>query len=297
MATKGHLVIIGGGEDREDDKVVLGRVIELSGGEKARVVVLTTASRQAWEDPQAAREYAEMYDRAFKGCGAQSVEALHVHDRHAANDPAVVKAIDKATCVFMTGGDQSRLVSILGGTGVAEAMHRGYNERGMCIAGTSAGASAISVHMVLGGPSEPMPRKGLLPLAPGLGFLPHVLIDQHFSERQRLGRLLSVVAQNPFLIGVGIDEDTALVVSPNACLEVIGGGGVTLVDGRDMDNASFNEVGKGDVFALTDVRLHLLPAGFTFELPKRGAKVKEAPTPNLGSVTFIETIESVITNA
>ena len=266
---KGHLVIVGGGEDREDDKAILARIVELSGGSKAKVVVLTTASRRASEDPEAAKAIEEDYRKAFLACGASHYQALHIFDRQAANDEANAKIIAGATCVFMAGGEQGRLVSILGGTSVFRAMHRAYLEKGACISGTSAGASAVSEHMVLGGPSDSLPRKGRLPLAPGLGFIRSVLIDQHFSQRQRLGRLLSVVAQNPFLMGIGIDEDTALVVTPEERLEVLGSGAVTVVDGREMDNDGFNAVSTGEVFALTDVRLHLLPAGCRFDLNRR----------------------------
>jgi cyanophycinase len=263
---RGHLVIIGGAEDREDDKAVLSTVAELAGGKDGRIVVLTTASRQADEEPEVAREFAELYERAFTGCGVGEVRTLHIHDRRGANEPEHATAVRAATGVFMTGGDQSRLVSILGGSAVHRAMRAGFARGGACIAGTSAGASAMSRHMPLGGPSEPVATKGMLPVAPGLGFLRNVVLDQHFSQRGRLARLLSVCAQNPFLLGVGIDEDTGLVVQPGVRLEVVGSGGVTVLDGRDMVYTNFNEVGRGEALAITDVRLHLLPTGFRFDV-------------------------------
>ncbi len=263
---RGHLVIIGGAEDRRDAKTVLSRVAELAGGEQGRVVVLTTASRQAGEKPEVADEFAELYETAFTDCGIGEVQTLHIHDRQSANDPEHAATVARATGVFMTGGDQSRLVSILGGSGVHRAMREGFTARGACIAGTSAGASAISQHMPLGGPSDPLPTKGMMPVAPGLGFLRNVVLDQHFSQRGRLARLLSVCAQNPFLLGVGVDEDTGLVVQPGARLEVVGSGGVTVLDGRDMVYTNFNEVRSGEALAITDVRLHLLPTGFRFDM-------------------------------
>jgi len=291
---KVHLVIAGGAEDREDDKAILSRIVELSGGSRAKVVVLTTASRQAAEHPEAARELEETYRKAFLDCGASHFEALHLFDRHAANDEANAKIILGASCIFMAGGDQSRLVSILGGTAVFRAMHRAYQEKGACISGTSAGASAITEHMVLGGPSTSLPTKGVVPLAPGLGFLHHVIVDQHFSARQRLARMLAVLAQNPFLIGMGIDEDTALVVCPDQMIEVIGSGAVTMVDARDMDNRAYNEVSVGETMPLLDLRLHLLPTGFSFDLNKhRGGRDHCAPHV---SVTFLDALESVIGN-
>jgi cyanophycinase len=262
---RGHLVIIGGSEDRQDDKVVLSAVAELAGGKDGRIVVLTTASRQADEKPEVASEFAEMYEQAFADCGLGEIETLHIHDRIAANDPANAERLERASGVFMTGGDQSRLVSILGGSAVHRAMREGFAARGVCIAGTSAGASAMSQHMPLGGPSEPLPKKGMLPVAPGLGFLRNVVLDQHFSQRHRLARLLSVCAQNPFLVGVGVDEDTGLVVSPEHRLEVVGSGAVTVLDGREMAYTNVNEVGRGEALAITDIRLHLLPSGFRFD--------------------------------
>lgn len=267
MAKKrGYLVIIGGAEDRKDDKAVLSTVTELAGGKDGRIVVLTTASRQADEKPEVAAEFAELYEGAFGDCGIGEVQTLHIHDRQSANDPEHAQAVAGATGVFMTGGDQSRLVSILGGSAVHRAMREGFEARGACIAGTSAGASAISQHMPLGGPSDPLATKGMMPVAPGLGFLRNVVLDQHFSQRGRLARLLSVCAQNPFLLGVGIDEDTGLVVQPGQRIEVVGSGGVTVLDGRDMVYTNFNQVGSGEALAITDVRLHLLPTGFRFHV-------------------------------
>ena len=265
---RGHLVIIGGAEDRSDDKLVLSRVADLAGGAKGHIVVLTTASRQADEQPEVADEFAEMYEGAFKDCGLGEISTLHIHDRAAANAPENAERIARATGVFMTGGDQSRLVSILGGSAVHKAMRQGFEERGAVLAGTSAGASAMSEHMPAGGSSDLLPVKGMLPMAPGLGFLRNVALDQHFSQRNRLARLLSICAQNPFLIGVGIDEDTGLVVVPGGRLEVIGSGGVTVLDARDMAYTNFNEVGQGDALAITDVHLHLLPTGFSYDLEK-----------------------------
>ncbi len=277
-------MIIGGAEDREDDRTVLSTVAELAGDEDGKIVVLTTASRQADEKPEVHREFAELYEQAFAGCGVGEVSTLHVHDRQSANDPEHAAAVRRATGVFMTGGDQSRLVSILGGSAIHRAMREGFTRGGMCIAGTSAGASAMSQHMPLGGPSEPVRTKGMLPIAPGLGFLRDVVLDQHFSQRGRLARLLSVCAQNPFLLGVGVDEDTGLVVRPGARIEVVGSGGVTVLDGRDMVYTNFNEVRSGEALAITDVRLHLLPAGFRYDARTGVENAAHPERANLGDL-------------
>lgn len=259
---KGHLVIIGGAEDRTDEKRVLARVVELSGGDNAHMVVLTTASSLG-------PEVEKVYHTAFTALGARQVTTLHIHDRLAANDPALADVILNATGIFMTGGDQSRLAAILGGSECGKAMHRAFKRRGACVAGTSAGASAISEHMVASGRKGVHPKKGMLNLVPGLGLLNRVIIDQHFSQRHRLGRLLSIVAQNPFLIGLGIDEDTAVVVDPNTELEVIGAGAVTIVDARDLTYTNVNEAKKNQILAMTNVQLHVLPAGFKFHIETR----------------------------
>lgn len=259
---KGHLVIIGGAEDRTGDKQVLAKVVELSGGAKAHIVVLTTASSLG-------REIEQVYQTAFGDLGAGQVTALHIHDRSAANDPALADIVLNATGIFMTGGDQSRLAAILGGSEVGKSMHRAFKRRGACVAGTSAGASAISEHMVASGRQGVHPRKGMLHLVPGLGLLNRVIIDQHFSQRHRLGRLLSIVAQNPFLLGVGIDEDTAIVVEPNTEISVIGSGAVTIVDARQMDYSNVLAAKTGQILTLTNVQLHVLPADSRFHIETR----------------------------
>lgn len=268
---QGHLVIIGGAEDREDAKVVLSTVAELAGGKHGRVVVLTTASRRAGERPEVADEFEKMYETAFRDCGVGDVQTLHIHDRQGANDEAHAGAVAQASAVFMTGGDQSRLVSILAGTAVHQAMQAAWRERGACISGTSAGASALSEHMAVGGPTDLLPRKGMMPLGAGLGFLRSVVLDQHFSQRRRFARLLSVVAQNPTLLGAGIDEDTALVIGPQAAIEVVGSGAVTVLDARDVLYTNVHKVDRGDILALSDVHLHLLPGGFRHAPKATGA--------------------------
>lgn len=259
---KGHLVIIGGAEDRTGDKRVLAKVVELSGGPNAHMVVIPTASSLG-------PEVEKVYHAAFMALGVKQVTTLHINDRLAANDPANAEIVLNATGIFMTGGDQSRLAAILGGSEVGKAMHRAYKRRGACVAGTSAGASAISEHMVASGRKGVHPKKGMLNLVPGLGLLDRVIIDQHFSQRHRLGRLLSIVAQNPFLLGVGIDEDTAIVVTPDTELGVIGAGAVTIVDARQMDYTNVNEAKKGAILAMTNIQLHVLPAGFKFHIESR----------------------------
>lgn len=283
-ASKGHLVIIGGAEDRTGGKAILSKVVELSGGSSAHMVVLTTASSLG-------PEVEKVYEKAFTDCGAARVTTLHIHDRVDANDPDLVATIYSATGIFMTGGDQTRLASILGGSEVGKAMHRAYKRQGVTVAGTSAGASAVSEHMIAGGKRGIHPKKGMISLVPGLGLLNRVIIDQHFSQRQRLGRLLSIVAQNPFLLGIGIDEDTAIVVEHDTSFEVIGAGAVTIVDGRQMVNSNINDAKKGQLISMSNVLFHLLPAGYRYNIESRqpGPNIYKGALPP-GLTTMVESV-------
>jgi cyanophycinase len=216
----GHLVIIGGGEDRKHDKTILSRFIELAGGKDRKIVVITAASKIA-------QEMWEIYDEAFGDMGVKNRTHVHVASRADANQPELAAIVESADGIFMTGGDQKRLLALIGGTLLDEAMHTALKLRGACIGGTSAGASAMSGHMLAEGTAELQPEIGSVNLGAGLGFLQRVIIDQHFSERHRLARLLTVVAQNPYLQGIGIDENTALVITRGCGIEVIGDGAVT----------------------------------------------------------------------
>jgi cyanophycinase len=241
---------------------ILSRFVELAGGADAKIVVISAASSiadQMWE----------MYDKAFGELGVNNRVHLELRSRQDANNEAHIKDIGDATGIFMTGGDQKRLLAIIGGTALDAAMHAALKLRGACIGGTSAGASAMSGHMLATGRAELHPEKGSVSLGAGLGFLHKVVVDQHFSERQRLSRLLSVVAQNPYLQGIGIDEDTALIIERGVGIEVLGEGAVTIVDGRNM-STNIAEIDNNETPELIDVRLHLLPAGSKYHLPREG---------------------------
>jgi cyanophycinase len=276
----GHLVIIGGGEDKQNDMAILKRFVELSGGPDAKIVVITAAS-------SVAENMWDTYDRAFADLGVTRHSHLHLQSRSDANDETHIRDVVDADGIFMTGGDQKRLLAIIGGTALDAEMHAALKLRGACIGGTSAGASAMSGHMLAQGRAELHPEKGSVSLGAGLGFLHKVVIDQHFSERQRLSRLLSVVAQNPYLQGIGIDEDTALVVERGVGIEVVGQGAVTVVDGRTM-STNVAEIANHETPELIDVRLHLLPAGSQYALPGNGGDdTRRIPAPLL---EFLENI-------
>lgn len=251
-ACPGSLLIIGGGEDREHDKAILERFVTLSGGPASRILVVTAASTVG--GPLWAQ-----YDKAFTDLGVRGHRVVHVDSRSAANADNVATAIGTADGIFITGGDQKRLLALTGGTRFDAALHASVR-RGACVAGTSAGASAMSAHMLASGRAELTPAKGAVGLRAGYGFMQCVVIDQHFSERQRLARLLSVVAQHPHLIGAGIDEDTALLVECGGAVEVLGNGTVTLIDGRSMVS-NVVDIPNRHCLEMIDVRLHILPPG------------------------------------
>jgi cyanophycinase len=258
---RGRLVIIGGREDMDGPCTILREVARAAGGRDARILVVGAAAA----DPVTqTRSYCD----AFARLGAGSAEPLVVTGREDAATAGARDAVERATAVFFTGGDQLRLTSVLGGTPFYRALQRRYSE-GLLVAGTSAGAAVMSDTMIVAGPDDDSPKKCTTKMAPGLGLLEEVVIDQHFAERGRLGRLLSAIAQNPYVLGVGIDEDTAVVVSPDARFFVIGSQTVTVLDGRDITLTNASEQAPDDPLALADVRLHVLPTGYGFDLRQR----------------------------
>jgi cyanophycinase len=257
---EGTVIVIGGAEDKVRDRVILNRFVALAGGADATIVVISTASSLG---PEAG----ERYRQVFTELGAARVRPLHVVTRPHANDDTVALALHDATGVFLTGGNQLRLSSTIGGTRLAEAMVTRFRG-GAVMAGTSAGASAMSSHMIAFGASGATPKQRMAQIAAGLGLLPGVIIDQHFQQRNRLGRLLSLIAQNPSLLGLGVDEDTAGVVGPDHVMEVIGRGSVTIVDGSSSETDAWDVRGHRPLM-ISNVVLHSLPTGYRFDLIRR----------------------------
>jgi cyanophycinase len=268
---EGTVIVIGGAEDKVRDRVILSRFIALAGGADATIAVISTASSLGLEAGQ-------RYRQVFTELGAREVHTLHAVTRPQANDEAAVRAVQGATGIFMTGGNQLRLASTLGGTRLADSILDRFR-LGAVVAGTSAGASAMSSHMIAFGASGATPKQRMAQIAAGLGVLPGVIIDQHFQQRNRLGRLLSLIAQNPSLLGLGVDEDTAGVVSPDHILEVIGRGSITIIDGAASETDAW-EVGGHRPLMISNVVLHSLPAGYKFDLRRR----HRVATPSLHAV-------------
>jgi len=265
----GRLVVIGGNEDRLQDRVILRRFVAMCGGPDARIALITAAS----EDPQGAwRGYAPV----FEAIGARAVSLLPMFDRATADDPAVVSRILACDGLFISGGDQNRLMEILWESAAARAIHIAFHLNGCCIGGTSAGAAVMSRHMLAQGQAVSLPQKDVVSTDIGLGLLSKAIIDQHFSERRRLGRLLSAMAQRPDLIGVGIDEDTALVIERGQAVEVLGQGTVTIVDGRRMQS-NLEDIESDAHLELIGVQLHLLPAGHRYAVGPALRGVRRLP--------------------
>jgi cyanophycinase len=256
----GTVIVIGGAEDKVRNRVILGRFVALAGGSEARIAVLSTASSLG-------PEVGERYKAVFTELGAKQVVPLHAMTRPQANDEHVARAVNGASGVFLTGGNQLRLSSTIGGTRLAEAITDRF-EAGAVVAGTSAGASAVSSHMIAFGASGATPKHRMAAIAAGLGLLPGVIVDQHFQQRNRLGRLLSLIAQNPSLLGLGVDEDTAGVVGPDQVMEVIGRGSITVIDGAASETDAWEVRGHRPLM-ISGVVLHSLPAGYRFDLRRR----------------------------
>jgi cyanophycinase len=258
-ASRGPVLAIGGAEDKVDDKIILSTFAQLAGGPAARIVIIPTAS--SLEDT------GDRYRAIFAAMGVACAEVLFIGNREDANTPDVVAVLDGATGVFMTGGNQMRLSSLVGGTGVARAVRR-LNEAGAVVAGTSAGASILSSHMVAYGASGEMPRQRMAQMIAGFGLVNELIIDQHFRQRDRIGRLLTLVASNPGLLGVGVDEDTAAMIDGNGILEVVGRNHVTIVDGSRMYSDVFQVKGHGGI-TVSGAGLHMLTPGRRFDLESR----------------------------
>ncbi|CAA9575930.1 MAG: Cyanophycinase [uncultured Thermomicrobiales bacterium] len=256
---KGVLMPIGGAEDKLDDKIILSTFAQLAGGKSARIAIVPTAS---------SIETAGLrYKAIFLGMGVESAEVIYIGNREDANNPAVVDSIDSATGVFLTGGNQMRLSAMIGGTRF-ERMVREANQRGVVVAGTSAGASILSAHMVALGASGGTPKLRMAQMVAGFGLISDVIIDQHFRQRDRIGRLLALVASNPGLLGIGIDEDTAAIIDDQGTIEVIGRHSITIVDGSEIFSDIFQVKAYGEI-TVSNARLHVLTPGRRFDMRNR----------------------------
>jgi cyanophycinase len=261
--TRGWIVPIGGAENKENDRHILERFVRVSGGNGADIVVIPTASRLHETGPR--------YERLFKDIGASRVTVMDFDTRRDCQEAGRLRRLEDATGIFFTGGNQLRLTTLLGGTPVAKLIRR-LSAHGVTVGGTSAGASILSEHMIAFGDEGSSVLSGSVRLAPGLGLTNRFIIDQHFRQRDRLGRLLTALAYNPFAVGIGLDEDTAAFIGPDETVEVEGSGGVTVVDASDVSYSSMDAVSEGQPVCMLGLKLHILVAGATFNLHTRLAQ-------------------------
>ncbi|MBW3628306.1 MAG: cyanophycinase [Gemmatimonadetes bacterium] len=254
-----RLLVIGGAEDPDEDRMeILPYFVEMAGGKQARIVVCSSPS----ENPE---EKVRVYRKLFEKIGVAEVIDAPISSRVEAADPELVAAVERATAVFFTGGDQLRLTALVAGTPFGECVRERLFHDGLVVGGTSAGAAAMSSTMVIGGPSDGTVRRQDVDLAPGLNYWSDAVVDTHFNQRGRVNRSLTIFAHNPQILGIGIDENTAVDVVPGRGFTVVGAGAVTVFDGR-VSHTSAPDAADGDVLAVIDSKVHVLPAGYGLDL-------------------------------
>jgi len=273
----GHLLVIGGAEDKYNERRILKKFLELAGGDKAEILIIPVAS----DFPEFA---SDVYTQAFRNLGVANPRVLRATSRQDVVSADVDKLVNGVTGVFITGGDQMRLVSILGGTKIAERLRVLVRDTKLVMAGTSAGAAGMSTSMIVRGEPASHPHKDAVRLSPGLGFLKNVIIDQHFTERGRISRLITAVAFNPYNLGIGIDENTAIILNGEGILEVFGQGSATIVDGSAITFNEIAEVADYQPFSICGVQFHVLRDGLIYNYRSREPiqPTKEFLLPDLG---------------
>lgn len=258
----GHLLVIGGAEDKYNERRILKKFLQLAGGDSAEVLIVPVAS----DFPEFA---SDVYTQAFRNLGVASPRVLRATSRQDVFQADPEELLDGVTGVFITGGDQMRLVSILGGTKFAAKLKTVVRETNIVLAGTSAGAAGMSTSMIVRGESTSHPHKNSVRLSPGLGFLKNIIIDQHFTERGRISRLITAVSYNPYNLGIGIDENTAIILDGDGIMEVYGLGSATIVDGSQITYNEIAEVDEFQPFSVCGVQLHVLRDGLIYDFINR----------------------------
>lgn len=261
-SSRGYIIPIGGAEEKLQNPEILDRFIQVCGGKQARIAIIPTASEL--------EDTGRNYEKLFRRLGVNHARVLPFITREDCSSQPELDYISKADGVFMTGGNQLRLSTTLGGTPAAQLVRR-RNAAGMHVAGTSAGAAFMPEHMIAGGSEGSTPSPDKVTLAPGLGLTNSFIIDQHFRQRDRLGRLLTALAYNPFAVGIGLDEDTAAFIQPGDSLEVVGSGGITIIDPTDLSYSSMDKAQRDEPVSLIGVKLHILISGGRFDIATREA--------------------------
>ena len=252
------LVVIGGAEDKNGRKEILNEICSLINKNEDLLLVATIAS-------EIQEEMEDIYNKVFREIGVKNIEFLNIDDRTESYLEENVELIKDSKLIFFTGGDQLKITSLIGGTPLNKALMDGM-QNGKIIVGTSAGASVMSGTMILEGESEESPKKYSINMCPGLGLIENVVIDQHFSQRGRIGRLLTAIAENPEYLGIGIDEDTAIIVDERKIIKVIGNGAVYIIDGSLINHTNISEQYRDKTLSIFNVKLHVLIKGNRFDL-------------------------------
>ncbi len=268
---RGRLLVIGGAEDPdEEDMTILPHLVKMAGGKRTKIVVCSSPS----ESPE---EKVRVYGDLFEKIGVASVHGAPITDRNEADTAEMLKAVESASAVFFTGGDQLRLTALIAGTNFCEIIRERLYGDALVVAGTSAGAAAMSSVMVIGGRNEGTVRRADVDLAPGLGYWRDTVVDTHFNQRGRPSRLLTIFAHNPQVLGIGIDENTAIDVVPGRGFQVIGAGAVMVFNGR-VTHSSAPDTGDEKTLALTDSLVHVLPDGYGFNLETKRPLMPDGAT-------------------
>ena len=261
-STKTSIMIIGGAEDKIHGREILRTFFNRSGGQEAKLAIIPSASREPLL-------VGDRYRNIFSDMGAKEITIFDIRDREAANASQWQSFLEECTGVFMTGGDQLRLCGLLADTPVMETVRKKAQAGEITLAGTSAGAAVMGEYMIAGGGSGESPNRSLVDLTTGLAIVPQLLVDQHFHNRNRMARLISAIASYPDRIGIGIDEDTCVIVEGDGLLSAIGKGTVTIVDPENMTGNNYSEVGATDPLSLCNLKVHLLCHGGRYNMHSR----------------------------
>lgn len=255
-------MVIGGAEDKVHGREILHTFFVRAGALDARIAIIPSASREPVV-------IGERYRSIFGEMGAKDIKVLDIRERDQCEDPNLHECIRECTGVFMTGGDQLRLCGLLADTPLMEKIRMRVNLGEITLAGTSAGAAVMGHHMIAGGGSGESPNRSLVDLATGLGFLPQIIVDQHFHNRNRMGRLISALAIHPDRLGIGIDEDTCALFEADGQMYVLGKGTVTIIDPGELSYTNQPYVGANDPISIYNLRVHILSYGDRYHLHQR----------------------------
>ena len=259
LVPKGLLVAVGGNEDKEHDLFVLQKIVSLVIDQPVLIEVITTAS----EIPE---EVSKMYQKVFDKIENTTVQFIHIKTREDAQKEEYIQRLKKCHIIFFSGGDQLRITSILGGTLFLDTIINKYYTEEFIVAGTSAGATAMSQTMIFGGESAEALIKGSVNVTAGMGLVQNVIIDSHFIKRGRFSRLMELITSNPGHIGIGLGEDTGIIIRKGYLIEAIGNGLVVIFNGKHIKHSNISSINIGESIAVEDMRVHVLVDGYGYDI-------------------------------